>query len=273
MDENIINKKNNIIIILVLILIIFGLCGYIIYDKFVSNSKIDNLEQMDNISNEEKKEENDVIDEDVKKELLSLIGLTENGLERTYDEYCENLGNNEKCVDFNHIGNASIFINLGNGVINPNDIDDNLKKEIIFTTTVSEFQDYMDKVSSESDDHYCAVGATFCYGLTQNNFAKIAKRYGFSQNGMDLFDNQEIDQGYYLYRPHAYAIDPNKVTDKLMFELNDDNSIDIIYNIKADLSEINNKFYNKQDYEKEIIYTFKINNNEYDLFQIKVVNK
>ncbi len=255
MEENIINKKKNIILILVLILILFGLCGYIIYDKFVNNSKIDN------ISNEVKKEENDVIDEEVKKELLSLIGLTENGFERVVDLD----GQLDKSYEWVEIIPSKVgyyFIGLEEGEYTGNDLSIFSKVNLINVSPITK-----DRILRIDDDYCEGIGAGYCKVITLDTYKEIAKRYGFNEDPLTVFEFAYQDK-YYIVNPYVgYKFHPDIIEDKLSYDVKN-NEYYIIYDIKTTPQERNGIISKKIN--QTITFVFDKNLN---LSRFKVVNK
>lgn len=262
-------KKTNIIFVLVLAVIIVGLLGYIGYDKLYANKVVneDNNVQDKPVSNENAESKRELTEEQ-KADMLKTVGLTENGIERLSTEAVleAQLGEGEY-TDLR--GLAITFIRLGAGTYLTSDFDVNLKKEII---ALSPYSNLGDLYEVENEDHYCFPGSGHCLTITEDDYKIVAKNYGFSLNPDTVFNknNGEYDNGKYLIQTAGTVFSPDKVEDKISFGLGDKEAY-INYDVK--LVPVRNE-YDSTIINKNITYTFKLDgNNEYNLYQIKVVNK
>ena len=276
-NENVIGvvedkKKTHKIFVLVLILIIIALVGYIGYDKLYAN-KVVNEDNNSSVNNNkikpiEDKSKKEFIDSD-KNEVLSIIGLTENGYKRMDEDSCLEFGIDTECINYSWLDVASKFIGLDEGLTYAKDINIDLKKEIIYTSPLS--TDYFETVEAyENESHYCHAGAGYCKALSQDNYAKVARRYGFNVNGKTIFSEREIDNGLYLFNYGGTIINPARISDSITINARND-EVEVKYDVKIEF--ISNAF-GAKNINKRIVYSFKLdNNNEYDLYQIRVVNK
>ncbi|MBE6158808.1 MAG: hypothetical protein E7159_03185 [Firmicutes bacterium] len=278
-NENVIGvvedrKKTPKIFVLVLTLIIIALVGYIGYDKLYANKVVneDNNSSVNNVQDKpvsnENAESKRELTEEQKADMLKTVGLTENGLERLSAEAVleAQLGEGEY-TDLR--GLAISFIRLGAGTYLTSDFDVNLKKEII---ALSPYSNLGDLYEVENEDHYCYPGSGHCFTITEDDYKIVAKNYGFSLNPDTVFNknNGEYDNGKYLIQTVGTFFSPNKVEDKISFGLGDKEAY-INYDVK--LVPVKNE-YDSTIINKNITYTFKLDgNNEYNLYQIKVVNK
>ena len=283
-NENVIGvvedkKKTHKLFVLVLILIIIVLLGYIGYDKLYVNKVVNEDNNSSNVNNVQDKpvsnenaESKRELTEEQKDDMLKTVGLTENGLERLSTEAVleAQLGEGEY-TDLR--GLAITFIRLDAGTYLTSDFDVNLKKEII---ALSPYSNLGDLYEVENEDHYCFPGSGHCLTITEDDYKIVAKNYGFSLNPDTVFNknNGEYENGKYLIQAAGTIFSPNKVEDKISFGLGDKEAY-INYDVK--LVPVGNEVGNEYDstiINKNITYTFKLDgNNEYNLYQIKVVNK
>ncbi len=279
-NENVIGvvedkKKTHKLFVLVLTLIIIALLGYIGYDKLYANKVVNENNNSSNANNVQDKpvsnenaESKRELTEEQKADMLKTVGLTENGVERLSTEAVLEAQLDEG--EYTELrGLAITFIRLGAGTYLTSDFDVNLKKEII---SLSPYSNLGDLYEVENEDHYCYPGSGHCLTITEDDYKIVAKNYGFSLNPDTVFNknNGEYDNGKYLIPTAGTIFVPNKVEDKISFGLGDKEAY-INYDVK--LVPVRNE-YDSTIINKIITYTFKLDgNNEYNLYQIKVVNK
>lgn len=282
-NENVIGvvedkKKTSKIFVLVLTLIIIALVGYIGYDKLYANKNVntnnDNINtNSGNVNNEVENSDVEVkkeLDEKTKKEILTLIGLTENGLERMKDEdiIADGLPSGDYAYCYgNNLSSTFFGINAGTYKIDQLDID--IKKNIV--RYGAQTLGLMDKfVIPEGEDVTCTAGS-YCDAITEDNFNKVIKKYTISGNIKDYFDEYEWQKkdNYYLYMMSGYISIPCTISDSISYEVYD-NKIEVIYDIKQE--EVEDSMGYKLN--KKITYTFRAtNDSSYSLSQVKVEEK
>ena len=265
MENEVVKKKNNVVLIILLILIILGLCGYIAYDKlFEKKDAVNNGEVNNNVNSNIEKKDTLVFDEATKKELLELMGLTENGLERYSKEDVQSWGfdTNYEYADFAYYGIAANFIKLQQGEYDPKDLDIELKKIIIWRSPLTKGKT-VDIDSKENEYHPCYAGSGHCDGITIDTYKAVAKRYGFSDNPLAVFDD-EYD-GYYLLNFGGSVINPYRIEDKLSYDVKN-NEYYIVYEVR--LTGIGSTA-DEKDYYKAVTFVF---NSDKNLSRIIVRN-
>ena len=282
-------SKGPIFIIILMFLIILGLVGYILYDKgiiFKSNTETKE-EVKDNTSNKpEEKKDNEVSKQDQKKELsnetkkqlLNIIGLTENGYPRaTVEDY-----SNREIVDMGGYDLTGIFVNLSGEVIIKNK-DYSFLQQLIkyYASNNGMIKEYLITDEKELSKINALSGASFRNGISKENYKKIAKLYNLPENGDEIFkkvDNEiGIYKDYYVLYPDSFISEFYDVKDSLSYDINE-NDIIINYNVKLD--EVNEAIKNlgKKESElghinKSIKYTFKqYDDGSYYLYSVYVKN-
>lgn len=265
-NNNVPKKSKGPIIVIILLLIIIAGLGTFIYLKkdvlFNNNINTNNTNTNNTSNNENSKETKDdtkkEITDNVKKELLKIVGLTENGYKRLDEETIRELELTGKdYADLSHYNVGKVFIFLDEGNYNSNDLPTDVKKDII---KIVGFSEGLMKWINED---------TFSAAISQDNYKKIAKKYGFSEDGKTIFSNNEFENGYFLYMADGIIFVPYKIDDSVTFD-SSENDIKLIYNVK--LSDIDDKNPDPdKNLNKKITFSFKQNtDNEYYLYNIDV---
>ena len=199
--------------------------------------------------------------------MLEIIGLTENGVERISKDKLKDYGlSNGEYYDAS--GFAMIFLRQEAGTFLTSELSIDDKKEIIQRSKLSKLGD----LEGEKDGDYCYAGSGHCDTITEENYKKVAKKYGFSLNPKTVFDSisQDYKTKVYLMVQSAYITILNKVYDSLEFDAKDDEAY-IIYDFTFDpvSSDVNSK-----RMSKKITFIFKQDEDKkYNLYKMNVVNK
>ncbi len=269
------SKGNPLIVLLILIILV--LVGYIVYDKAILNSKVDNNTQSENKNSNTSNNDNSnnkvetkkELDSVTKKELLSLIGLTENGLNRMEKSRVieDGLDSSSEWVDSTSAKNSVfwVFTNFENGTYTSNDLSEIAKKLLITKSVLSEGK-LVEVSAGEDENHPCYAGAGFCYGVSDELYKNIATRYGFNKNPLSLFSGK-YDNKYYLIEFSPSVLNPYKIVDKLAFETESD-KVKVIYDVK--LTPYSMSYEGNKETNQTITFIFDQNKN---LESFKVVNK
>ena len=279
-------KKTSNVVVVILVLIIVGLLGYIGYDKLYASNKVNtNINNSGNVNNEPTNNSGNVnneptnnsgsetkkeLDSATKKELLSLIGLTENGLEKMTEEDVKGdelpSGNYAYCFGNNL---SATFFRIKKGTYEINNLDMDTKKNIV--RWGAHALGLMDNIMIPEDEEVTCTAGSSCDGITESNFNKVIKRYNITGNVKDYFNEYDWQKrgDHYVYLMSGYISVPCSITDNLTFEEHD-NSVDVIYDIKQD--EVNDS--NGYHLNKKITYSFRANaDGNYSLYQVKVEEK
>ncbi len=271
------NNKSKGLLVLVILLVIalLGTIGYILYDKGVFSNKNNNevKQEESNNKNEEKKK----ISDSTKKELLNIIGLTEEGYPRTTEESFSN----RDVVDMSGYDLAGVFVNLSGEVIIKN--KDYFYLQWLIKTYAHNNNmviEYLITDEKELLKLNVVGGPSFRNGLSKENYKKIAKLYNLPENGDEIFKKTNeneigIYKDYYVLYPDSFIGEFYNIKDNLSYDSNE-NEIIINYNVKLD--EINDDYKDKKESElehinKSIKYTFKqYDDGSYYLYSVKVTN-
>ena len=250
-----------------------------------SNNNNNNQEQnnQQNENNQNNVVENKELSEATKKELLSLVGLTEKGIKRTTDNVSEfdweAAAGNPEAVNLYWLALDFIFLTIddkgaeSNKEIQINQLPVDIIKDIIRAASTGFVSERKNEFSVPDDEYDCSSeGSGLCEGLSFENYKKTAKKYNLNENGNSYFTKREIYNGYYLFDELGGIDDFAKITDSYSFERQNDNTI-LTYNIKLDFpnDEIGTS-YDRTNFNKKFTYIFKqYDDGTYYLYSVKVV--
>ena len=263
------NKNIKGIIIGLVIILLIGISVFFGYNYFklknesnTNNNSINNNENspVNNINN------NDGISSDIKKQVLSLIGLDESGFPRLDKETIKDLeltGNDY--IDGGYYGIQAVFLSEVSSSTIINDFSKEGKLRLIFNYAMT---NNLSATVSGDEYEWCSAGSGLCDAIDEDNYKLIAKKYGIKDDGDILFDGRKY-KNYYLFFSSGSVLHPQKIQDSLSFSKDNDDIV-VTYEIKLhsindnDESETINNIYK---------YTFKINGNDYYLSKVDVNKK
>ena len=253
-------KKGNKIIIVLIMIICIGLgigIGYLIFhNEDNEDNKGNEHEVQESVINNQEKNKKE-IDSTTKKELLDILGLTETGLTKG-----------------NAFGIQMLLLNFDvNKEIIINNLSQAKKLDIIATYS----NDELIKQISDDDTPLCPDG---CFGISEDNYNKIAKKYGITDNINSIFNSNlnynNSDRYYYLGKYKDLYLFNNAsaslfdeasetIKDNYKMEIKDD---DIYVTYTLDYYETYSENINKT-----ATYTFKQNNdNSFYLYSVYIKN-
>ena len=168
------------------------------------------------------------------------------------------------------IGDIKGRYRFQNGLVN--EFDDSLKKSIIIYYARNNNmldQKYVEDTIYQNNKElydYCEPGAGFCFWLSFDDYKKIAKKYGITNDGSELFE-KSYNNEYYVFW-----------TGLTIFTI-DDGDTELTYKkINDDIVVISNSYDYDRELEKWINYkctfTFKHNSDkEYYLYSVDTDSK
>ena len=284
-------KKKNIVLVLLFIIIGVMACFGIKMSKEIveikQNINENNTEQNKNYTDSNKNDnnqQNEEISLTTKKELLNMVGLTENGYKRNnnfsmLDDDMLKEVDKDNSVSLYWLDLAAILITMDdhglelNKETNINMLSSSLIKEIINATPSKYVSERKEEFDVPDDEYDCSSeGSGLCEGISFDEYKKIAKKYNLNEDGSKYFSNKEIYNGYYLFHESGGIDDLAKISDSYDFEKKDD-SIILTYNIKLEFYNKNEgRDYDRKNFNKKITYTFKqYNDGSYYLNSIKII--
>ena len=260
MDD--LNKKQTITIIVLLLIVIVLLMVVIFKQDHESQSKTIINEVTDNSS--EKLSDNN------KKEILSLFGLTLNGLPKI--EF-DNTTNKYVSLDYSNIFTNFIKLETNKDIF-PDEIPQDIKENIL---TLYALKNNYTKQMKTTTSKLCEskTASDNCEYILEEDYNELKNKYSFSKEILTQEDKQDDK---YILSTHGSIITPGQAEEKITFE-NLSNQINLIYELKFTSYDENNiKSFNKKFTFKFLLCnceygSFNINGEYYMLSNIKVVNK
>ncbi len=279
-------SKKGIIVIILLLLIIAGLCTFIYMKKDVLFNSGNNTNENNNVSDDNTnnnqtnvKQTNNQVPPEVKADILKTIFLTENGVERMSTEeiskYSKEIKKELIGTDYydDVFGMNPFFDNgfedfdfkIDGGEKRISELNADSKKYLIWNYAIK-YKMY-GHYEPTNENHPCRSGTGECWTLSEDNYKKIAKKYGISENGQTIFPANEYENGMYLYFPAGSLGSISKITDKLDIYKNN-NDIIVKYDIK-----LNWVIDNSVALNETIKYTFKQNTEgDYYLYSVNATS-
>lgn len=224
------------IIITALILVVLLLVGYIVYTDFIKDN---NTENNGVVEKEESKDNNKEVSQTLKDELLDIAGIK---LEGESDLSGGDL--------------QSLFLD-NSGVIN--EFSDYTKRIIIYAYSLKH-----NMLDTFAEDYYdelpmCEAGSGMCLAIKESNYNIIAKKYGISDNGDELYSaNSSVGDyltkynDYYVLGIGGWAVESKLKHDEVTFKYDGDSvivtdNVSIIYESRADDKKVVTYTFNKDD--------------------------
>ncbi|MBO4245217.1 MAG: hypothetical protein J5892_00545 [Bacilli bacterium] len=271
MEENNIKKGSNIsyILLVIALLIIIGLLSFLVYkaysDKNNGNNNGSNSSEVSNeVTDADKKTDNNQqiikLTDDEKKELLDIIGLTENGINKE-----DSAGH--KTTDYYSFQYVMRRLNK-TGTFKIDDLPVDTIEEIILTYALD--KTLVGQVLGE-DYANCEAGAGWCTSVAFDDYAKIAKVLNIKTNPKTIFGDRVYNNNYLFTYGGSVAFDL-EVTDKVSLKEESDN-VKVIYDIKATYQGVNGDGSKSATINRTYTYTFKKDtSNNYYLDTINIKN-
>lgn len=274
------NKVNNgagfLIIIVALLIVVFGLGGYIVYDKFISDDSKESTEE------KEKKEvalNDNAVKEQLAKSITILEGaeLYQDGGKSGYyfqgDVYAKNI----KSSDITY---AQKLYSVLKSVYNNNEYFINDSSEVPTKSANGEKVDNLFKsVFGEKTTHDTTTVGTcpkFNYDTTDNKYHAAGACGGTSVCGFETYNNKYTVQGdkYYVYVSFASSCyvensDPNIHATRKVYTNYEHNK-----EYEGQITDVNNKYITEENYDKfsEYKYTFtKTKDGDYKFVSVEKV--
>lgn len=228
------NKKIMIIIVLIIICLLTGVGFFFL----TQNSKSENVE--------DKEETTIEISQETKNELLKIIDLTEEGHELLSSDEIKTLGLDSQDymnLSLNDLLATYLSFSADKDII-INELDDDLKKEIVFK--------YANKNKMTTVDN-CS------FYLDKDLLDKIKLLYGIEN--IKFEDSKIINEKYNYNLSCSKSKNIVKIVDSLSFE-RENNSINILYKVKLndDISKTIKFTFNQKDDDSYYLYKVNVKN-------------
>ena len=254
MDGNMENKPKGFqrtktlkVLEVIILVLLICLLGSVVYDQYIAKDNKDN-------STSTTTETAKLSDTD-KKSMLSVLGLTETGY--------------PKQIHLDVPANADInpynFQIIMLGLNKTGDIKlDNLSNEDLIKLIYNYAQNN-NMIAQISGEEYatCEAGAGYCEVISFDNYKDIAKIYGITKDGKDLFGEEYVYKTNYRFTFEGSVSEPVTITDKFTFEEGTE-LVKVIYDIKVENTN------NAVTDNKTITYSFKKENGSYNLNGINI---
>jgi len=210
-----------------------------------------------------------VVEVGEKKDVLDLIGLTDKGYSRL-DDYQKQIYNvsGDNYIDYSFYNIAKIFMDLKSGNYKVSDLEKDQLNRLIFNYATSHSILLENFDSNGEANHPCNKGTGSCLGINVEDYKKIAKLYGLSDNPSDVLNRYN---DYYILDMFATVDNPHEIDDKIDIKyVNGDIEVKYDFSIKP-TQDYNS---NGSTFNKNITYTFKKNSDKnYYLSNIIVEEK
>ena len=254
------NKNVKGVIICLVIILLFGVSIFFGYNYF----KLKNNESNQNNSNNQNnnvKENNakNELSEEAKREILRILDLTETGFKKltAQEKIDAELTETGDYIDVSSSA-FTLFLSLDSG--KNRNIDSMSDYAILHLIYNYALKNNMTTTISGSEVSSCDAGAGYCDAITKEVYDKIAKKYGIKTSADSLFDSEDKYKNYYLFLFGGVSSMYEKVSDKLTFDLKNDDIL-VTYTIKSD-----------EGTDVKIVFTFKSNNKDVYLYSFDVEN-
>ena len=257
------NKKTIrfLIIIVLVVAIVSGITGAIYFQNEELKNKIKSQEQAKEPKQEQtkepkqeqtkeksqekkettpKKEESFTLSNETKEKILSLFGLTLDGLPKIDFESGDK---NSKYVSLDSTNIFSYFNQLEtNKTIHLEDASKEIKQKIIEKYAL---KNNLTKEISVYESKVCEnkTASERCYTITDETYQKIKRLYNLSN---DVYTSSDKEKDYYVFDNSGSIIMPGAAKENISFEVNGA-TITLIYNLDfKSLDETNVKSFNKE---------------------------
>ena len=257
-------KRNEIISTIILLIIIGGIAFGILYYTGV-------IKFGDNNQNNQNQNGSIILSGEDKKQILNMIGLTENGYERLGIDDIQALNlTGTDYIDFSSFNKATYFIEMSAGSHTVNDFE-KYDFENFFSIAIDANEEQLKTFKSDgSASHPCKSATGYCSGISEELYEEFAKKYNINEVGKAKLVKYN---GYYLVSSFGTLLNPAKITDSVSFSSDKENIL-VTYQIEKTpidiVQEENNPSINKtivfnfKKYEDGsfYLYTFDITNNK-----------
>ena len=204
-----------------------------------------------------------------KEEILGIIGLTENGYKRLNDELKTQYNlSGDNYIDYNFYDIAKIFIDLKGGEYQVKDIDKEELNKLIFNYSTANSIELENLESNGNKKHPCYEGTGSCFGISEENYKKVAAVYKLSENPSDVLQKYG---DVYIINTFATIDNPREIKDIIRIK-KDGDGVEVKYDVT--LNTVSGYDQNGNGFKKLITYKFNKNNdNKYYLDKIIVEEK
>lgn len=267
MNDNIKNQKTmyilSIIIIIGLVYIVLLFSGVINFNGINGNNN--------NNPSEKNIEYVYQIDSDVENvdEIFKIIGLTDKGYPRLNEELKSQYQlSGDNYIDYDCYDIAKIFMDLKGGEYQVKDLNSEELNKLLFNYSIADFINLENIDSNGNKNHPCYEGTGSCFGISEEDYKKIAKVYNLSPNPSDLLTKY---QNLYIIKTFATWDNPREIKDGLVIK-NVEDGVEAKYNVS--LKTVKGYDQNGDGFTKTITFKLKKDTEgKYNLDKIIVEEK
>lgn len=256
MDENLENKPKGFqrtktlkVLEIIILVLLVCLLGSVIYDQYIAKDK----DKPETTAGETA----GLSDAD-KDKILSILDISEDGYPK---EVHLDIPANADLKPYNF--QAIILDVEKTGDFKINDLTNDQIKTILYgyaenNKLLVNIDAPVGLCNAQEDEN----GNGWCPTITPETYNKIAKIFGITKTGKDVFGNQVYNDNFY-FNYGGYTLTPVTITDKVTFE-ESDNLVKAIYDIKVENTD------NAVTNNKTITYNFKKDGSDYVLTNINI---
>ena len=257
MNENLENKPKGFqrtktlkVLEVIILVLLICLLGSVIYDQYIAKDNKDNSKSTTT--------ETAKLSDTDKKSMLSVLGLTETGYPK--EVHLDVPAN----ADINPYNFQIIMLDVEKTKdFKINDLTNDQIKTILYgyaenNKLLVNIDAPVGLCNAQEDEN----GNGWCPTITPETYNKIAKIFGITKAGKDVFANN-IHNGNFYFNYGGYTLTPVTITDKFTFEEGTE-LVKVIYDIKVENTD------NAVTNNKTITYNFKKDGSDYVLDNINI---